>query len=219
MANKVLTIKMDEKDIEKIKKCYKAFVDAGFLSAQTMSLNAFYKHLLLDYLEFDISNAFDMFSDYGLEPKCLDPNELDGNKSILLTNTYNFDAESFESYKKCVKEALSKNINMMKENAKVFNELVKAGVMLTDGRMRTMEYIYIEDVDEQVKIFWKKKVIEAMNLNEKEYRDNGIDGDIDMIKESSISDAQKEKLISLIKEYEKNRKQNYNITKGRGIVK
>ena len=91
--------------------------------------------------------------------------------------------------------------------------------MLTDGRMRTMEYIYIEDVDEQVKIFWKKKVIEAMNLNEKEYRDNGIDGDIDMIKESSISDAQKEKLISLIKEYEKNRKQNYNITKGRGIVK
>ena len=37
------------KIIEKIKKCYKAFVDAGFLSAQTMSLNAFYKHLLLDY--------------------------------------------------------------------------------------------------------------------------------------------------------------------------
>ena len=50
MANKVLTIKMDEKDIERIKKCYKAFVDAGFLSTQTMSLNAFYKHLLLDYL-------------------------------------------------------------------------------------------------------------------------------------------------------------------------
>ena len=36
MANKVLSIKMDEKDIEKLKKYYAALTGAGFLSSETM---------------------------------------------------------------------------------------------------------------------------------------------------------------------------------------
>ena len=47
MANKVLSIKMDEKDIEKLKKYYAALTGAGFLSSETMSLNAFYKHFFI----------------------------------------------------------------------------------------------------------------------------------------------------------------------------
>ena len=99
MANKVLSIKMDEKDIEKIKKYYAALTEAGFLSSETMSLNAFYKHLLLDYLEDDVNRAFATFSNYGISPRCINPEQLNDNESFTLTNTYNLDTEMFEIYK------------------------------------------------------------------------------------------------------------------------
>lgn len=218
MANKVLTIKMDEKDIERIKKCYKALVDAGFLSVQTMSLNAFYKHLLLDYLEVDISNAFDTFSEYGISPRCVNPNEIDDNGSISLTNTYNFDDKIFELYKKCVKESLTRQVDMMKENAKVFDELVEAEVVIRGGFMNEMKYEFYRDIDGQESSFWNKKALEIMELIEKAYRDNGIDDDIEMIQNSSITEDEKKELINHIKEYEKKRKQNFCIRQGRGII-
>ena len=218
MANKVLTIKMDEKDIERIKKCYKALVDAGFLSVQTMSLNAFYKHLLLDYLEVDISNAFDTFSEYGISPRCVNPNEIDDNGSISLTNTYNFDDKKFELYKKCVKESLTRQVDMMKENAKVFDELVEAEVVIRGGFMNEMKYEFYRDIDGQESSFWNKKALEIMELIEKAYRDNGIDDDIEMIQNSSITEDEKKELINHIKEYEKKRKQNFCIRQGRGII-
>lgn len=218
MANKVLSIKMDEKDIERIKKCYKALVDAGFLSVQTMSLNAFYKHLLLDYLEVDISNAFDTFSEYGISPRCVNPNEIDDNGSISLTNTYNFDDKIFELYKKCVKESLTRQVDMMKENAKVFDELVEAEVVIRGGFMNEMKYEFYRDIDGQESSFWNKKALEIMELIEKAYRDNGIDDDIEMIQNSSITEDEKKELINHIKEYEKKRKQNFCIRQGRGII-
>ena len=106
MANKVLSIKMDEKDIERLKKYYEALTRAGFLPSGTMSLNAFYKHLLLDYLEDDVHRAFATYSNYGISPRCINPEEMNDNKSFTLANTYNLDGEMFEAYKKCVKEAL-----------------------------------------------------------------------------------------------------------------
>lgn len=218
MANKVLTVKMDEKDIERIKKCYKALVNAGFLSAQTMSLNAFYKHLLLDYLEFDISNAFDTFSEYGISPRCVNPNEIDDKGSISLTNTYNFDDEIFDLYKKCVKESLTRQVDMMKENAKLLDELVEAEVVIRGGFMNEMKYEFYRDIDEQESSFWNKKALEIMELIDKAYRDNGIDDDIEMIQNSSITEDEKKELINHIMEYEKKRKQNFCIRQGRGII-
>lgn len=219
MANKVLTIKMDEKDIERIKKCYKAFVDAGFFSAQTMSLNAFYKHLLLDYLEEDISNAFDVFSNYGIQPMCLNPNELGKNKMVSLENIYNFNDESYDIYINCVKEALVRRIDNMKDNAKVFNELIKEEIVITDGCMQHMEYMIIDDENDKENSFWSNKAFETMDLLDKNYQDKGIDGDIEIIQNSSISEDEKQKLINHIMEYEKKRKQNFCISQGRGIIK
>ena len=63
MANKVLSIKMDEKDIEKLKTYYELLVRTGFLSRETTSLNALYKHLLLDNLPDDMFHAFSIYSE------------------------------------------------------------------------------------------------------------------------------------------------------------
>lgn len=219
MANKVLSIKMDEKDIEKIKKYYAALTEAGFLSSETMSLNAFYKHLLLDYLEDDVNRAFATYSNYGISPRCINPEQLNDNESFTLTNTYNLDTEMFEIYKKCVKEALNRSVDRMKENAGLFNEVVKSGVIVTEGWLYEMECIPWEDMNEKEVSFWEDKAFESLDLQEKEYRENGVDGDIAMVEKSSIPAELKQKLISEIVEYEKKRKQNYSIMQGRGIVK
>ena len=219
MANKVLSIKMDEKDIERLKKYYKVLVEAGFLSSQTVSLNAFYKHLLLDYLEDDVCRAFATYSNYGISPRCINPEELNDNESLTLTNTYNFDIEMFEIYKKCVKEALSRSVDIMKENAGLFNEVVKSAVIVTEGWLCEMECISRHDMNEKEVTFWEEKAFEAMDLQEKEYREKGIEGDISMIEKSSMSEELKQRLINEIIEYEKKRRQNYSITQGRGIVK
>lgn len=90
---------MDEKDIERLRKYYEALIGASFLSTKTMSLNAFYKHLLLDYLEDDVCRVFETYSNYGISPRCINPEEMNDNESATLTNTYNLNAEMFEIYK------------------------------------------------------------------------------------------------------------------------
>lgn len=221
MANKVLSIKMDEKDIERLKKYYAALTRAGFLSSETMSLNAFYKHLLLDYLEDDLHRAFATYSNYGISPICINPQKMNDNdhESFSLANTYNLDDEMFEVYKKCVKEALSSSVETMKENAGMFNEVVKSDVIVTEGWMMKMECISQDDVNGKEVSFWEDKAFETMSFQDKEYRENGIDGDIVMIEKSSVPAELKQKLINEIREYERKRKQNYSIVQGRGIVK
>ena len=217
MANKVLSIKMDEKDIERLKKYYEALIRSGFLSSKNISLNAFYKHLLLDYLEDDVCRAFGTYSDLGIPPMCINPEAIDDNGGFTLTNTYNLDAEMFEIYKQCVKYTLSRNVDMMKENAELFNEAVKSDIVVTDGWMYEMECKSWLEKNENIASFWEKKAAEAMGLQEKDFRENELGGEIAMIEKSSISEELKQKLIAEIKEYNSKRKRNYSILQGRGI--
>ena len=217
MANKVLSIKMDEKDIERLRKYYEALTRAGFLSSETMSLNAFYKHLLLDYLEDDVYRAFITYSKHGISPRCINPEKLSDSEGVTLTNTYNLNVEMFDAYKECVKEALYRNVDMMTENAELFNEAVKSDIIVTDGWMYEMECISWPETNENIASFWEKKAAEVMELQEKDFNDNEIDGEIMMIEKSSISEELKQKLIDEIKEYNSKRKQNYSILQGRGI--
>ncbi len=214
MANKVLSIKMDEKDIERLRKYYEVLVRAGFLSSKTMSLNAFYKHLLLDYLEDDVCNAFATYSNYGISPKCMNPENMDDNESFKLNNIYNLNAETFEIYKKCVKEALGRSIDEMKENAEKFNEVVKADICVRDGWMYEWECIPRMDMDEKSTSFWEDKAFETLDLQARDYKENDMSGEIAMIEKSSIPEELKQKLINEIKEYEEKRKQNHSIRRG-----
>lgn len=217
MANKVLSIKMDENDIEKLKKYYKALVDTGYLSAETMSLNAFYKHLLLDYLDDDLNRAFATFADYGVASQWLNPDKLDIEEEGTIANTYNLSKEMFENYKKCAKEALCRSIDEMKENVKILNEIVDSNVIIKNGFLCEMECVSLMDIDEKKETFWERKALEMVEYQENKYRE--LDGEIEMIENSSISDELKQQLINEIREYEKKRKQNYSILQGRGINK
>ena len=58
-----------------------------------------------------------------------------------------------------------------------------------------------------------------MDLQEKDFRENEIAGEIAMIEKSSIPAELKQKVINEIMEYEKKRKLNYSIVQGGGSVK
>lgn len=219
MANKVLSIKMDEKDIERIRKYYELLIEAGFLSSKTMSLNAFYKHLLLDYLEDDVCKAFAIYSEYGITPSCINPKTLDDTDSFKLSNTHSLSPEMFEIYKKCAKESLSRSVDSLNQKAELFNKIFKADFIVNEGWKYEIECYAMDEMNEKEITFWEDKAFEYIDLQEKDFRENEITGEIKMIEKSSIPEEQKQKLINEIEEYEKKRKQNYNIAQGRGIIK
>lgn len=215
MANKVLSIKMDEKDIERLRLYYELLVRTGFLSQKTTSLNAFYKHLLLDYLEDDINKAFTTYSGYGMSPAFINPDTMEENKSYMLANTYNLDSEMFEIYKKCLKELFSERVDMLKEDAKQFNKVVKSQIVVMDGWWYEMECFPCEDENEEFASFWGRKAFEMMGIQDEDYQKNEFNETIEMIEKSSVSEELKQKLIAEIEKYEKQRKQNYNLLQGR----
>lgn len=212
MANKVISIKMDEKDIEKLKDYYNALVKLGFVSAKTMSLNAFYKHLLLDYLEDDVCRAFDSYSEFGIKPRCLNPNYNGDNRHSTLANTYNLSDEMFKCYVACVKEASVKWVEELNEGADTLNRLIKSAVVPMEDFWYTLEY-FPEEVDMKSS-FWMNKANETVEYQDNDFKENGINGEIQMIENSSLSDDLKQKLIEELREYERKRRQNYNFTRG-----
>lgn len=217
MANKVLSIKMDEKDIERLKKYYETLINMGFLTSSKTSLNAFYKHLLLDYLEEDLSKVFATYSNYGIAPRFIDPEKLNVDNRFSLTNTYNLDAEMFENYEKCVKESISKKIDDMKESVEILKEVTNADVIIINNWMYEMEYLPKDEMNEENSAFWENRAVEIIDLQEKHLQENNINGEIEMIKKSSIPEGLKQKLINEMNEYEKKRKQNYRLMQGREI--
>lgn len=218
MANKVLSIKMDEKDIERLKKYYDTLIRTGFLSSKKMSLNAFYKHLLLDYLEEDVKRAFTTYSNYGILHRYIDPEKLNVDKSFPLINTYNLNAEMFEIYEKCVKEAISRRIDEMKESAEIFKDVANADVIMIKGQLYELKYMPKMETNEENASFWDNRAFEIIDLEEEYFRENKYDEEIAMIKKSSIPEEVKQKLIDEINEFEKKRRQNYNLMKGKGII-
>ena len=219
MANKVLSIKMDEKDIERLKKYYKALIKSGFLSSENMSLNGFYKHLLLDYLEEDVCRAFRIYSHFGISPRYINPEELDRDNGSLKLNTYNLDDDSFKNYKKCMKEELNRVIDELNNTVELFNEVVKTEIFVEEGWLYEIKCRPSTDMKSEQTSFWEDKAYERMELEEKYFKENEIQGDIEVIEKSSIPEELKQKLISEIEQYDKKRKLNYSITHGGRITK
>lgn len=218
MANRVISIKIDDKDIDKIKKYYETLINAGYLSSKTVSLNAFYKHLLLDYLEDDLAAAFSTYSEYGVTPRCIDPDSLDSNDGFRLSNTYNLTPQAFETYKKCIQEQLRGNLERMHSNAAQFNEILKGDIIVDNGIFNELRYFPYMENTENIISFWQNKAFETMDeLNSENSRltnRSDVAEEIAMINGSSVSEDEKEKLISEILSYTEKLQHNRAIIQG-----
>lgn len=217
MANKVLSVKMDEKDISRIKKYYETLVKSGYLSPQMTSLNAFYKHLLLDYLKDDLCEAFATYIEYDMSPKCINPDDIE------LINTYNLSSETFESYTKCIKEMLSDNLKEMHENAACFSKLLETNVFVKKGFVHELNCDSWKNSGDRKKSFWENKVMDKLELlKEHECKVNEMD-DIDeaiaIVEKSSVSEESKKKVINELLVHKKKLQQNRNIIQNGRFIK
>lgn len=223
MANRVLSIKMDDKDIDKIKKYYEALINAGYLSSKTMSLNAFYKHLLLDYLEDDLVAAFSTYSEYGITPRCIDPNRLDCKEGIHLSNTYDLTPQAFETYKKCIQEQLRTKLKHMHNNAERFNEILKGDIIVDKGTFNELRYFPHAEEPENTTSFWQNKAFETIDAlnsdNSRTTNQSEVAEEIEMIKNSSVSEDEKEQLISEILTYAEKLQHNRAIIQGARFIR
>lgn len=216
MGSKVLSIKLDEKEIERLKCYHQTLKELGIISDKTLSMNGLYKHLLLDYIEEDIRRMILSCKSCGLLPRYFSPEEIENN-NISFVNTYGLDEEQFALYMQCVKESISNSVAEMKKNIDTLNNVVRKEIVVYESGSCSIEPMFLEDekTHEIWESFWVEKAIEEVEYYDKEVQKSGVLYDYKMINNASISEKEKRELIAAIEDYEKSRTKNIDIINGK----
>lgn len=217
MANKVLSIKIDEKDLENLKKYHEILIDLGFISNETLKMNGFLKHLLLDNLAYDFSTMLNMYSEYAMDPQCADPEVVDGDGIVRISNSYGFDEKTFKEYKNCFKERLAKALDNMKQCT---NELIKItglDLMVDGGAFHEIKILPDREIDNCGK-FWLTKAFEQKECYKRQRKTKGVEQDITMIMQSNIPEDAKQRLVEQIRKYDKDKENNFALLEGKGYL-
>lgn len=218
MANKVISIKLDEKDIERLKNYHEALKNLGIISDRTLTMNGLYKHLLLDYLEHDAYEMVNACTSYGLFPRYFSSDEIDEGYAIFST-PYNLKKELYDIYVRCIKDSQIKGIKNLERNVDVINKVTNNDDFFCEKGTGKVVVLpkggigFCEPVD--ANSFWIEKATEERErILKSDY--NPVEGDLSMIGEaSSVSQEEKEMLIEAIEQYEKERKQHFAMVNGR----
>lgn len=215
MASKVLSIKLDEKEIERLKCYYETLKGLGIISDKTLSMNGLYKHLLLDYIEEDIRRMISSCESCGLLPRYFSPEAFENN-NISFVNIYGLDDDKFSLYMKCVKESMSKSIDNMDEYVDLLNEVARKEIVFNEGGSCSIIPMPLEEQSYDIwESFWVDKAIEERENYDKNVQKNGVLYDYKMINSASISEKEKRELIAAIEDYENSRAKNIHLINGR----
>lgn len=212
MANKVLSIKMDENDVDKLRQYYETLVALGVINKDKLKFNGFLKHLLLDNLTTDFKSMMSVYSELGLEPSCGNPKLMDGKYGFNMRNVYNFDEDTFDSYLKCWKEKMEKGVEALEERTKIIEGITGLAMIVQGGMNYTIDIL--DEGDNSCYSFWRKKAIEQLEDDKKNQNVEHIEYDIKAVEDSSISEEMKIRIIEQINQYDKDKRNNYELTKG-----
>ncbi len=193
MANKVISIKMDETDIEKLKKYFGFLQQTGFVMKDNLTFNGFLKHLLLDNLQSDFLLMSEIYKEMCLGFRFYNLREM------KLMNSYNLDEETYELYERAISSYMTKRENEQREKAVEFFNLIDIDYVDSQGSLYS-EFIPLPESIKEKDIFWETK---AWEMRECIHSDNTDEftNDIRLIKESNLSDNEKEKVIFCIKKF------------------
>lgn len=216
MANKVISIKLDEQDIERLKKYYESLKGLGIISNRTLTMNGLYKHLLLDYLERDIREMINTCSQCGLLPRYVSTEEIDEGTASF-TNPYNLNEELFADYMQCIREVQCRGIKRIDENITYLNEIANEKIVEFDKTYCSFS-IYPHEGEEydieSMDTFWFEKAVRERELVCEDYQKNSK-RDLDLITKASISQDKKQRLIEAIEKFEEDKKKHYAMISGR----
>ncbi len=212
MANKVLSIKMDENDVDKLRQYYETLVALGVINKDKLKFNGFLKHLLLDNLATDFKSMMSVYSELGLEPSCGDPKLMDGKYGFNMRNVYNFDEDTFDSYLKCWKEKMEKGVEALEERTKIIAGITGLAMIVQGGMNYTIDIV--DEGKNQCQNFWRKKALEQVEEDKRNQNVDDIQHDIKAVEDSDISEEIKARIIEQINQYDKDKRNNYELTKG-----
>lgn len=215
MANKVLSIKMDEKDLDKLRRYYDILVNLGFISNETLKMNGFLKHLLLDNLAYDFSTMLDMYSELGMEPQYINPQVIDKDEFIKISNIYSLDENAFQLYKDCYKEIFSNSINKLEECTEELMKITGLDMIVEGGHFHKIMTIPDEDMDSCQK-FWGNKAFEQDKIYKEDSNKNAVERDVEMIMQSNLPEEAKLRLVEQIRQYDRDKKNNLLLLEGKG---
>lgn len=206
MANKVLSIKMEEKDIDKLKQYHSILVDLGIISPSKLTFNGLLKHLLLDNLAFDFTDMLNTYSEYGIQPKYLNPEKINLKNEYGIKNDYELNEKEFDLYLQCFKERMVQRKQDLQEDVRKLSQMLDMEIEFIDDVL--MELHAYPNEEGECNSFWLKRANEEIEYIEEQIdRENNTLKDIEMIKESKLSEADKTHLIERIIKYENDRKQ------------
>lgn len=195
MANKVLSIKMDEEEIERLKKYHALLIKLGFVTKENLTFNAFLKHMLTNNLLLDFYQMCAAYSEYGGMPAFLNPEYVGEEKMVKLPNTYGFDEEEYQAYKKCFVDALYKVMEKSEQDAEEMQKILGVGIGWSGGVERTLEVFGEEDTPSK---FWLKKSEEERMIEKQESENSERDYMIRITEESELDEAMKKRVVDKI---------------------
>lgn len=195
MANKVLSIKMDEEEIKRLKKYHTLLIKLGFVTKENLTFNAFLKHMLTNNITLDFKQMCAAYSEYGGMPAFLNPEYVGEEKLVKLPNTYRFDEEEYQAYKKCFVDALYKVMEQSEQDAEEMQKILGIGIGWSGGVERTLEVFGEEDTPSK---FWLKKLDEERMIEKQESEKSERDYMIRIIEESELEETMKKRIIDMI---------------------
>lgn len=202
MANKVLSIKMDEKDIQKLNDYYEALSKAGILSKKDFSKNAFYKHMLLDHIGDDIKDAAYAYDKCFGALYLMDDEDLKNMKS---TNPYGLSKKNLAVMNECYADVMKKRRQDLIEAVAFFEKHGNVESHLAAGGWPQI-YILPDDQDDEM-TYWLDKMLENEQKFDENFSKNEFEDTISMIEKSNISEEDKAELIKELKEKHVTRKE------------
>lgn len=198
MANKVLSIKMDETDIQRLKTYFAFLKSTGVITESNLTFNGFLKHLLLDNLDHEFMEMTSSLEEMGLGFRFIN------STGINLINSYNLNEDEFTLYKRAIETALKKRGQEMQKEAEDFFEFMNMDYYENKGQLFTT-FKAIPKTEDVEKGFWIEKALELQERS-LEVKDE-LKSDIEWIEESDLSEEEKKQIIRSMKASDEIKKQ------------
>lgn len=195
MANKVISIKMEEADIEKLRKYFEFLQMTGFTKKENLTFNGFLKHLLNDNLQDDFLKMSAIYKEMCMGFRFYNANDLN------LMNSYDLDGDTFKLYEKAMKASMFDSEKKHCEKATEFFDFMGINYVDIPGGVYS-ELIPVQEEQKspnEIESFWEAKAWETRDSYG--HMEDEFISDLQCIRESDLTEEEKEQVISSMKNF------------------
>lgn len=183
---------MEELDIEKLKKYFSFLQQTGFTTKDNLTFNGFLKHLLLDNLQSEFLRMTEIYHEMCMGFRFYNL------RGMNLMNSYNLEEETFKLYERAIISHMTSIENDQRAKAADFFNFINIDYVDSPGSLYS-EFIPIPESITEKECFWETKaweIRENLHSDEDEFQN-----DLRLIKESDLSDDEKNNVLSCMQKF------------------